>query len=116
MRNLFVAVLLVISLMLVSCGKAPGSSEIIGKWKTTQVDRTIEFRQDGTVTMVSYGNTWEGTYKLEGKNLKVEFSSSAATGIPSSEITWKVSISGESLVIAMGEGRQTEAFTFEKVQ
>jgi len=118
MRNLFVAVLLVISLMVVSCGKAPASSDIIGKWKDTQINRTLEFRQDGTVTMEDRGVTVDGKYKLVGQNMEVEFPSPVAveSGPANIKFAWKVSLSGQNLVIVMGEGRNTEAFTFEKVK
>jgi len=115
MRNLFVCILLVISFMAVSCGKAPGSSEILGKWKDTQINRTLEFRQDGTITMENSGVTVDGTYKLEGKTMELVLTSPVA-GTEPAKITWKVSLSGQTLVIVMGEGRNTEAFTFEKMQ
>ena len=110
MRNLFVAVLLVISLMVVSCGKAPASSDIIGKWKATQADRTIEFRQDGTLTMQDSNMTQEGTYQLKGSQLEIKFQSLSEPSI------WKVSSSGGNLIIAIGAGRNYEKFTFERSQ
>lgn len=111
MRKLCVAVLLVISLMVVSCGKAPGSSEIIGKWKCAALrDRTIEFRQDGTLTMQESNMTQEGTYQLKGSQLEIKFQSLSEPSI------WKVSSSGGNLIIAIGAGRNYEKFTFERVK
>jgi len=99
-----------IFLMVASCGKAPGSTEIIGKWKCGALNRTIEFRQDGSLTMQDAAITQNGTYQLKGSRLEIKFET-----LPQ-PVIWKVSLSGQNLVIVIGEGRNTEAFTFERVQ
>ncbi len=111
MRNLFVGISLLVSLIAVSCGRVPGTAEIIGKWKCAALgNRTIEFRQDGTLTMQDSNMTQEGTYQLKGSQLEIKFQSLSEPSI------WKVSSSGGNLIIAIGAGRNYEKFTFERSQ
>jgi len=121
--------MLTISFLAVSCGKTPDGGDIVGKWKCKVLYRTIEFRADGTVTQQTDQGSVEprieeGTYKLNGKQLEIQFkpdpraiAGSKRAPVPEPPLQWKVSISGEKLVIVMGAGgEQTEAFTFQKVQ
>ncbi len=110
MRNLSVYLLLAVPFMLVSCGKAPSSSEIAGKWKCATLNRTIEFRQDGTLTTEDMYMIQGGTYKLSGKHLEIQFET-----LPE-PTRWKISLSGDNLIVVMGAGRQTEAFSFQRIE
>lgn len=110
MRNLLCSVvILVMVLGLVSCGKTPGSSEIYGKWRCAVLNRTLEFNQDGSVIMESPMMKETGTYQLKGRTLEIKWAT------VESPTTWKVSISGENLVIVKGKGPNA-TFTYERVK
>jgi len=126
MRKLFSVIMMVLSLMAVSCGKAPMGGEIVGKWKNDVLKRTIEFRQDGTVTdtysTLGLDMVQDGTYKQDGKTFEVQFTSMKQITDKVKEeplkvepATWKVSMKGDKLSITMGAGGgQKEAFLFDR--
>jgi len=146
MRRYFIFLLLAVSFLAISCGKTPSGGDIVGKWTCpTLGNRTMEFRQDGSLTIENPSGTdvmvEEGTYQLDGKKLTVTIKSmkrllnqldpdgkpvknptgqragSQQEEPPGPPFSWRVSISSDKLAVRMGEGfGQTETFTFQKVQ
>jgi len=51
-----------------ACGSSP-QRLILGTWEAeSAVKVTAEFRKDGTATLTMFGQTLQGTYKLNGEN------------------------------------------------
>src|SRR5215510_4654033 len=67
--NLVIAGLL---LSLSACFHSRPQDLIVGKWKAGQggVKVTAEFFRDGTAKLTMFGQTLQGTYKLEGDELE----------------------------------------------
>ena len=56
-----------VALAVTGCGSGP-QDRILGKWEAGQaaVKLTAEFSKDGTATLTMFGQTVQGTYKLNG--------------------------------------------------
>ena len=70
--KLTVAVLACAILFVSGCGSSP-QNQIIGKWEIAgdvPVKLTAEFTKDGTAKMGIFGQTAQGTYKLNGDELE----------------------------------------------
>ena len=52
-----------------ACGPSP-QSLILGKWEveSTAIKMTAEFSRDGTANLTMFGQTLQGTYKLNAEN------------------------------------------------
>ncbi len=61
-----------VALGLSACGRSRPQDLIVGKWKTGQggIKVTDEFAKDGTAKLTMFGQTLQGTYKLEGDELE----------------------------------------------
>jgi uncharacterized protein (TIGR03066 family) len=55
-----------------ACGRSTPQDLIVGKWKAGQggIKVTAEFAKDGTAKLTMFGQTLQGTYKVEGDELK----------------------------------------------
>lgn len=61
-----------VALGLSACGRPGPQDLIVGKWKTGQggIKVTAEFAKNGTAKLTMFGQTLQGTYKLEGDVLE----------------------------------------------
>ena len=61
-----------LALGLSACGGSSPQDLIIGKWKAGQggIKVTAEFAKNGTAKLTMFGQTLQGTYKLEGDELE----------------------------------------------
>ena len=57
------------ALFVSACGSSP-QSLILGKWEveSTAIKMTAEFSRDGTANLTMFGQTLQGTYKLNAEN------------------------------------------------
>lgn len=74
----FVICLCLIVVILISgCTSGMGNSGVVGKWVPTDGGSksgisNIEFNSDGTCSLsLTHGGGWEGTYKVNGNNIRV---------------------------------------------
>lgn len=57
------------ALFLSACAPSP-QSLILGKWEVEgAIKMTAEFNRDGTAKLTMFGQTVQGTYKLDGDNM-----------------------------------------------
>jgi hypothetical protein len=91
--KLSIVVLACVALFLSACGSGP-QSLIVGKWEVSgataggvdagysevgkAIKMTAEFSRDGTAKMTMFGQTLQGTYKLNGEN-ELEWTMSGIT-------------------------------------
>jgi hypothetical protein len=91
--KLSIVVLACVALFLSACGSSP-QSLIVGKWEVASakaggvdsgygevgraIKMTAEFRRDGTAKITMFGQTLQGTYKLNGEN-ELEWTMSGIT-------------------------------------
>ena len=67
--KLSMALLACLALFLSACGTSP-QNLILGKWEVeSAVKMTAEFNRDGTAKLTMFGQTVQGTYKLDGDNM-----------------------------------------------
>ena len=63
------ALLACVALFVSACGTSP-QNLILGKWEVeSAVKMTAEFKRDGTAKLTMFGQTVQGTYKLDGENM-----------------------------------------------
>ena len=66
--KLSIVVAVCLALFLSGCGPSP-QSLILGKWEVeSAVKMTAEFSRDGTAKLTMFGQTLQGTYKLNAEN------------------------------------------------
>ena len=65
------AIVVFLALGLLACGRSGPQNLIVGKWKTGQggLKVTAEFAENGMAKLTMFGQTLQGTYKLEGDEL-----------------------------------------------
>jgi len=67
--KLNIALLACVTLFLSACAPSP-QSLILGKWEVEgAIKMTAEFNRDGTAKLTMFGQTVQGTYKLDGENM-----------------------------------------------
>jgi hypothetical protein len=67
--KLSMALLACLALFVSACGTSP-QNLILGKWEVeSAVKMTAEFNRDGTAKLTMFGQTVQGTYKLDGDNM-----------------------------------------------
>jgi Lipocalin-like domain (DUF4923) len=67
-RLSIVATAIGVALFVSSCGSVP-QALILGKWEAeSAVKLTVQFRRDGTAKLTMFGQTLNGTYKLNADN------------------------------------------------
>ncbi len=67
--KLNMALLACVALFLSACAPRP-QNLILGKWEVeSAVKMTAEFNRDGTAKLTMFGQTVQGTYKLDGENM-----------------------------------------------
>ena|ERR1700735_473382 len=58
-----------VALFLSACAPSP-QSLILGKWEVEgAIKMTAEFNRDGTAKLTMFGQTVQGTYRLDGENM-----------------------------------------------
>ena len=63
-----IALVALVALFLSACGSSP-QSLILGKWEVeSAVKMTAEFNPDGTAKLTIFGQTVQGTYRLDAGN------------------------------------------------
>ena len=68
--KLSIVVAVCMALFVSACGSSP-QSLILGKWEVeSAIKMTAEFSGDGTAKLTMFGQTLQGTYKLEGDELE----------------------------------------------
>lgn len=68
--KLSIVVAACMALFVSACGSSP-QSLILGKWEVeSAIKMTVEFSRDGTAKLTMFGQTLQGTYKLEGDELE----------------------------------------------
>ena len=76
--NLSVVLAACVALSFSACGSSP-QSLILGKWEVESAMKiTAEFNRDGTAKLTMFGQTLQGTYKLNGEN-ELEWTMSGIT-------------------------------------
>lgn len=96
--------------LLASCGPKPEKT-IIGKWKRTKNPKTIEFLEDGTVSIVSGEWCAVGDYKfINAKRVRLELGGIWALIGP---IIYNVSITQDKLILTTADGESSE---YQKVK
>ena len=67
--KLSIVVAACMALFVSACGSSP-QSLILGKWEveSTAIKMTAEFSRDGTANLTMFGQTLQGTYKLNAEN------------------------------------------------
>ena len=94
---------LCISFLLAACG---GSSPIVGKWKDEATGiGTIEFKDDGTLTLSALGQSETVKYKIDGDKITV-----TADGVDTTS-TFKVE--GNELTIITGPDNDEQVYVKE---
>lgn len=95
-RGLVVALLIVITLTMSSCGNS-----IVGSWTNTSfgIATTLRFSSNGTLSVSAFGvNVVAGTYKVNGNQLILSSPDSlSGTGLSSGTSTFN--ITGNQLII-----------------
>jgi len=67
-----------VALFISACGSSP-QSLILGKWEVeSTIKMTVVFSRDGTAKMTMFGQTLQGTYKLNPEN-ELEWTMSGMT-------------------------------------
>ena len=67
--KLSIVVAACMALFVSACGSSP-QSLILGKWEveSTAIKMTAKFSRDGTANLTMFGQTLQGTYKLNAEN------------------------------------------------
>jgi len=66
--KLSIVVAACMALFVSACGSGP-QSLILGKWEVeSAIKMTVEFSRDGTAKLTMFGQTLQGTYKLNAEN------------------------------------------------
>ena len=66
--KLSIVVAVCMALFISACGSSP-QSLILGKWEVdSAIKVTAEFNRDGTAKITMFGQTLQGTYKLNAEN------------------------------------------------
>lgn len=112
---LFVATLLLVSLLATSCG----GSSIVGKWEPDTAQASLfgldlvgtwEFFKDGTLTLTTMGIGVPGKYKLnDSKHMTITFSS-FFPGSESEPAEFLYSIKGDTLTISVADSDEELVF------
>jgi len=96
--------------LLASCGPKPEKT-IIGKWERTGDSKTIEFFEDGTVSIVKGEMCVGGDYKfIDAKRMRLELGGVWALIGP---IIYNVSIAEDKLILTTADGESSE---YQKVK
>ncbi len=113
MKSLCAAVLGVVILALTGPAKADDAAKLVGKWEVTKstgdtpVGAIVEFQKAGkmavAVTLDGKDLKLTGTYKLDGKKLKVDLK----LGDEKIEHEFDVKIKGDELTLSDGEKADT---------
>lgn len=86
--------------LILSCSKP--EDKILGKWQEIGGTETIEFLQDGTVTVVDEGMTMGGTYKIVEEN-QIEMDL-VGTGALAAPVSAKGTLTGDDITFTMPNG------------
>lgn len=82
--------------------------QIIGKWQTSEKGDSIEYLQDGTVTVSSNGESVKGKWSvLDDGRIRFETSEEGKPVV----FNYKVSFNGKNEMITVGEKNQVVTFT-----
>src|SRR5262245_53664866 len=85
-------------ILLLACGSSP-QSLIVGKWEVESgVKLTAEFNRDGTARLTMFGQTLEGTYKLDAENQLTWTVNGRTT-------TMKINVTATELEVTDGQNR-----------